>query len=904
MVQYRYSRLATGADNIRLLRLMPHENESTGLECELFEYPLQDMRRGTHQYEALSYTWGGGEKPCSILIKGQDLDVTTNLHAALLRLRHRSLARILWVDAICIDQEHLEERGQQVRLMAMIYSKAYCVIVWLEEMTDDVKGALEYIQCAANEDLTPPSNRKTGETVVSNLLQRQWFQRIWVLQEVAAARHVIVVCGSTEIDGYAFCLGLKVMRKSQQLSYAALPAFHSLPSLTDLIERAGLRPKHTPNLLQPYSLRIRSLAELVDMFRSRQASDPRDKVYALLGMSSDDPGIQPKYNISWEELFQNLVKFVLGKDVSVETSSQKAVIRGKGCILGQVSSVTQDDRQVVNVTFSKEILHLGGKIEWSFQATAQSIHERDIVCILYGALKPSIIRLRKDRFSIVAIAATPLDDSNALRWPEISESITQLSRELLLVWDWEDSQGNLENQEEYETLTKAFCQARAYSEGESGDHLHEATKVWNDIMILDDLGEHENADDRIREARDSYMTAFKKEISPGMLSANGRTLLSFVAAEEHEDIVKLLLVTAHPDLKDGKLGQTPLCLAAQNGHEAIVKLLLETGKVEADSKDRDDQTPLSWAAKNGHEAVVKLLLETSKVEADSKDRFGRTPLSLAAQNGYEAIVKLLLETGKVEADSKDKDDQTPLFQAAKNGHEAIVKLLLETGKVEADSKDKDDQTPLSRATQDGHEAIVKLLLETSKVEADSKDKYGQTPLSWAAKNGHKAVVKLLLETSKVEADSKDRFGRTPLSLAAQNGYEAIVKLLLETGKVEADSKTRNDQTPLFKAAKNGHKAVVKLLLETGKVEADSKDKNGQTPLYWAAQNGHEAVVKLLLETSKVEADSKDRFGLTPLSLAAQNGHEAIVKLLLETGKVEATEMSKQVKALVVDSGQG
>ncbi|KAH6725051.1 hypothetical protein BKA61DRAFT_42502 [Leptodontidium sp. MPI-SDFR-AT-0119] len=401
----------------------------------------------------------------------------------------------------------------------------------------------------------PHSSRtgKRGETVVSNLLQRQWFQRIWVLQEVAAARHVIVVCGSTEIDGYAFCLGLKAMRKSQQLSYTALPAFHSLPSLTDLIERAGLRPKHTPNLLQPYSLRICSLAELLDMFRSRQASDPRDKVYALLGMSSDDLStvLQTDYNISWEELFQNLVRFVLGTGVFVKAIGPKAVIRGKGCILGQVSSVTQDDRQVVNVRFNKGILHLDDKIKWSFQATAQSIHERDIVCILYGALKPSIIRLRKDRFSIVAIAATPLDDNNDLRWPEISESMKQFSRELLLVWDWEDSQGNLENPEEYKTLTKAFCQARAYLEGESGDHLHEATKVWNDIMILDDLGEHQNADDRIREARDSYMTAFKKENSPGMLSANGRTLLSFVAAEGHEDIVKLLLVTAHPDSKIG-----------------------------------------------------------------------------------------------------------------------------------------------------------------------------------------------------------------------------------------------------------------------------------------------------------------------------------------------------------------
>jgi hypothetical protein len=84
------------------------------------------------------------------------------------------------------------------------------------------------------------------------------------------------------------------------------------------------------------------------MFHTRQASNPRDKVYALLGMSSNDPSkadLQPDYKISFEELFQQLVKFILGKDISVETSSQRAVIKSKGSILGQVSSVRRGDRQ-------------------------------------------------------------------------------------------------------------------------------------------------------------------------------------------------------------------------------------------------------------------------------------------------------------------------------------------------------------------------------------------------------------------------------------------------------------------------------------------------------------------------------------------------------------------------------
>jgi hypothetical protein len=186
-----------------------------------------------------------------------------------------------------------------------------------------------------------------------------------------------------EIDGYAFCLGLK----SLKLSYAASPKLQSLPSLTYLIERAGLRSKYTPNSPEKFSLDICCLAELIDMFHTREASEDRDKVYALLGMSSDDPDLQPDYKVSWEKLFQKLVEFILGKDVSVETfdHSQRAVIKSKGCVLGQVSSVRSDDRQNVNITSKNAAWYSGDKREWTLQASAKSIQEHDIVA-LQGSL--------------------------------------------------------------------------------------------------------------------------------------------------------------------------------------------------------------------------------------------------------------------------------------------------------------------------------------------------------------------------------------------------------------------------------------------------------------------------------------------------------------------------------------
>jgi hypothetical protein len=119
------------------------------------------------------------------------------------------------------------------------------------------------------------------------------------------------------------------------------------------------------------------------MYHTHKATVLHDKVYALLGMSSDNPiaaGLSPDYKVSWKERFYQSIKFVLGKDVSVETDdSQRAVIKSKGCILGQVSSVRSDDRQNVTIT-SKNAAWYSGDKEWTLQASAKSIREWDIVC--------------------------------------------------------------------------------------------------------------------------------------------------------------------------------------------------------------------------------------------------------------------------------------------------------------------------------------------------------------------------------------------------------------------------------------------------------------------------------------------------------------------------------------------
>lgn len=184
MSPYPYNSLPEGS--IRLLRLMPHRDEDALIQCQLLDFPLLKSAKGTHPYEALSYVWGSPENPRSILIEGYDLTVTANLHVVLSRLRDRFVERFLSVDAICINQKDLKERKRQVQSMAKVYAKATRVVVWLGEGTIESNQALEQIRAAAEEQSTRSETSETAQQATLTLLQRPWFQRIWVRDQTSS----------------------------------------------------------------------------------------------------------------------------------------------------------------------------------------------------------------------------------------------------------------------------------------------------------------------------------------------------------------------------------------------------------------------------------------------------------------------------------------------------------------------------------------------------------------------------------------------------------------------------------------------------------------------------------------------------------------------------------------------
>lgn len=175
-------------------RDFPKENNDTGGQSK--DKTKKPRKKRPIQYEALSWRWGDEAKgPYSIMIKQGGVlykkRVSETLGLALKYLRFER-ERILWIDAICINQEDHDERSSQVAMMSLVYTGARQVCVWIgeddEESTMAIRFIREEINALKNFDrlCTDKQHAKKWQALLV-LMQRAWFSRRWVVQEIALA---------------------------------------------------------------------------------------------------------------------------------------------------------------------------------------------------------------------------------------------------------------------------------------------------------------------------------------------------------------------------------------------------------------------------------------------------------------------------------------------------------------------------------------------------------------------------------------------------------------------------------------------------------------------------------------------------------------------------------------------
>ena len=317
---YQYSPLNHELKEVRLTTLYPGEF-TEDIQTSIHKVPL--IPENPPIYEALSYVWGSTKNMPDIEIGNDNLAVTENLASALRYLRYREQPRTLWIDAICVNQQDLEERGHQIKRMTDLYRLADRVVVWLgPDQNNSGLGVktLEHMGSQIEVDWdtfeTKPASTESephwsdrdkelpcGEVelrAIQGLLGRRWFERLWIQQEILLAnRHAICMCGSDIIAWQSLRKALHCIH-TKILSHGA----------GDLIHGLGLASR----LAMVYKLACggstMSFLNTVEQTRGCRCLDPRDRIYAilsLLGKDDEVAGIEPDYRKEINHVYQDVV---------------------------------------------------------------------------------------------------------------------------------------------------------------------------------------------------------------------------------------------------------------------------------------------------------------------------------------------------------------------------------------------------------------------------------------------------------------------------------------------------------------------------------------------------------------------------------------------------------------------
>lgn len=274
---------------------------------ETKEISLSECPQG-QEFVAISYCWGNSNDSVKIICNGCVMTITKSLHDALLRFRSEG-KRVFWADAICINQADDEEKSHQVHLMRRIYEKAHTVAVWPGEqasysdyvlnLSEAFGAALQRTSMDNSRSFKDPDMQKAlfkdlpqlndvGWSSVGQFLQRPWFGRMWVIQEIAVAPNAMLHCGSSSTPWSTFAELLQFMLAVGLLE--SHPDNHVEKVVALMKTRENFQKKAQDDFL-------------VMMLRHRpcQATVAKDKIFALYGISNFP--LRPDYTRTDEDVF-------------------------------------------------------------------------------------------------------------------------------------------------------------------------------------------------------------------------------------------------------------------------------------------------------------------------------------------------------------------------------------------------------------------------------------------------------------------------------------------------------------------------------------------------------------------------------------------------------------------------
>jgi len=335
-----YKPLSHSNDEIRLLFVLPSATYSEPFRCEIKTFCLADAPR----FMALSYEWGPEEDTSKniITIGCHHMHIRSNLRNALLRFRamlNEERDYLLWVDAICINQDDLVERGHQVGMMTRIYQQGY-VMAWLGLEEEGVQLGFELLgQC---DDFVVGRGRTREEigdwikqrlfdpefethwVSLTQIYQMSYWTRMWIIQELVCGRNALLACGAlrAQFGNIAMLSQYLIDYMPQSRTSEGFRWPLAVRKLIDRSRMVGVLADHFWRWKEPEQNEdIDGLLYNLTMYRDRCCTDSRDRVYSLLGVTLQYSGVilDINYSISVDKVFTNTARHMARGSQKLET---------------------------------------------------------------------------------------------------------------------------------------------------------------------------------------------------------------------------------------------------------------------------------------------------------------------------------------------------------------------------------------------------------------------------------------------------------------------------------------------------------------------------------------------------------------------------------------------------------
>ncbi|KAJ3951184.1 hypothetical protein N0V92_012419 [Colletotrichum tropicale] len=320
--------MAEEADAVRLLVLHPSHETTAPLSGSLINTTLSacdsDFANG---YLALSYVWGKPASTSSIQIDGIDVRITDNLAEALTQVRdaYPGAPQRIWADALCINQSDTAEKNRQVPLMGNIYSLAKTTVIYLGPLSPGIETIFKAVhdskpgfvtvdaagdsRIALAKDLQQlkkfdvKSGSEPPAAAIDELLQRPWFTRVWVTQELLLSRDPWVQCGALRVRWRELgALLVPILDRTKGKGSTALQQMQSLSlEEKDIMDGANREIRKATEENKP------SLSRILRMRQGCRATDPRDMIFGYMGMHADRDEVAKFFTVNYETPLRQLL---------------------------------------------------------------------------------------------------------------------------------------------------------------------------------------------------------------------------------------------------------------------------------------------------------------------------------------------------------------------------------------------------------------------------------------------------------------------------------------------------------------------------------------------------------------------------------------------------------------------